>query len=334
MKRTVTGTEHLKNIRQQLNEGIKPPTETVRNLLGWYGVTRRGIRITNKILDDLKKFNLETTPTFENAYIADEVKFIDTKDAVTPNKGETDPTLRIHRLDAANNSPIKIKPQESITKAITTMLANDFSQLPVMTTDREVKGIVSWQSIGSRLSLEINGKFVDDFIDPVEVVDYQSSLNAAITIISNDGCVLVKNINKKICGIVTAADLTLEYQKLSQPFLLIGEIENFIRKLIRGRFSNRELNKVRMRKGESNFTGVSDLSFGEYRALIENEDNWQKLELQLDRVAFIKSLDQVREIRNDIMHFSPDDLLDADLAKLQYFADFLRTLHRIGALEN
>ena len=34
------------------------------------------------------------------------------------------------------------------------MLAHDFSQLPVMTTSREVKGAVSWKTIGSRLALK------------------------------------------------------------------------------------------------------------------------------------------------------------------------------------
>ena len=34
------------------------------------------------------------------------------------------------------------------------MLSNDFSQLPVMTGPRELKGIVSWKSIGSRLALD------------------------------------------------------------------------------------------------------------------------------------------------------------------------------------
>lgn len=51
-----------------------------------------------------------------------------------------DPTFRIGSLDAANKNPFVVSQDDKITKAVTLMLERDFSQVPVMQGEREVKG--------------------------------------------------------------------------------------------------------------------------------------------------------------------------------------------------
>ena len=53
---------------------------------------------------------------------------------------------------------------------------------------------------------------------------------------------------------------------------------------------------------------VSNLTLGEYLRLLENPDNWDKLELHVSREMFIERLDEIRQIRNDVMHFDPDGI--------------------------
>jgi hypothetical protein len=48
------------------------------------------------------------------------------------------------------------------------------------------------------------------------------------------------------------------------------------------------------------------LSIGDYQRVLQNQENWQALGWPLDRVAFGHRLGQLREARNDIMHFNPD----------------------------
>ena len=68
-------------------------------------------------------------------------------------------------------------------------------------------------------------------------------------------------------------------------------------------------------------------SFGEYVRLLENPANWAKLKLALDRVVFTKMLNQVRLVRNDVMHFDPDGIDAEQLEKLRQFSSFMdRTL--------
>ena len=144
---------------------------------------------------------------------------------------------------------------------------------------------------------------------------------------------LVQGPDKTIRGIVTATDLSNQFRNLAEPFLLIGEIENHIRKLIHGKYSVEDLRVARDGADAArDVNSISDLTFGEYIRLIENEERWKKLNLQVDRVEFVSRLSQVRTIRNDVMHFDPDGLMNEELTTLQNFATFLRSLRSFGAI--
>jgi predicted transcriptional regulator len=70
---------------------------------------------------------------------------------VTDDLAAEDPTYRIGRLEAAKRRPVSVAPDASVERAVTIMLSKDFSQLPVMTSERCVKGVISWSTIGHRL---------------------------------------------------------------------------------------------------------------------------------------------------------------------------------------
>ena len=73
------------------------------------------------------------------------------------------------------------------------------------------------------------------------------------------------------------------------------------------------------------------MNFGEYIRLLQNQDNWQKTKLKLDRVLFCQYLEEVREIRNDVMHFDPDGVDEANLEKLRRLASMFQ---RLGYIES
>ena len=76
-----------------------------------------------------------------------------------------DDKFRISALASSSDGVIKIHPDKSLEEATTVMLMHDFSQLPVMTTDRNVKGTISWKSIGTSLRLSDSPKLVKDCMD-------------------------------------------------------------------------------------------------------------------------------------------------------------------------
>ena len=201
-----------------------------------------------------------------------------------------------------------------------------------MTGTRDVKGLVSWRSIGSRLALKRPCATAKDCMDDVPVIPADEPLLAAIAAIVARDCVLVQALDKTICGIVTAADLSEQFRLLAEPYLLIGEIERGVRHLLHAKFSAKELQEARMPGDDRQVTGVSDLSFGEYVRLIQEESRWKRLGVEIDRVEFCKGLERIRELRNDVMHFDPGGLEPADIAFLNEYATFLRRLRSMGAV--
>lgn len=122
---------------------------------------------------------------------------------------------------------------------------------------------------------------------------------------------------------------------MSKPFLILGEIENYIRKLLDGKFTKEQLTgAVDPSDGCREIESVSDLTFGEYLRVLENPDRWSSLAINVDRKIFISNLDNIRKIRNSVMHFDPDGIDDSESEKLIQFCDFLRALERCGAFKN
>jgi CBS domain-containing protein len=336
----------------QAAEAVKrngPVDLTARQLLGWYGFSRRGSWVVSNIRKGLKKLGVRTEPDFDSVWIDLPIKLVSAKDAKLaepqlvinsadaaptpkPENGGATPSHRIGRLKAANTKPVSVKPDDKLETAVTLMMTNDFSQLPVMTSERDVKGIISWRSIGYRLALKQKCEAVRDCMQPHHEVPDTASMFDVILLLGKYECVLVRDPKKIIAGIVTAADISEQFRLLSEPFLLLGDIENDLRRLIERAFSLDELKAARdpndtARKVE----GVSDLTFGEYLRLLGDPAKWEKLKIALDRSEFVKTLNQVREARNDVMHFGSDPLDDATLGQLRKFSAFLQTLASLTA---
>jgi len=336
--------QKLAEIVKQTKEGIKPTPVIARTFIGWFGAQRRTVWNVYFIRDGLRKFGLVTDPDFEYAYIDSEISFL-----MAPKKKgaqaekETvpdlyaDPSYRIGRLASANrkaDSPLVwVKPDDPISKAVTLMIAHDYSQLPVMTSDREVKGVITWASLGSHLAWGKECKHVRECMVPHKEVNYDTYIFAAVEDIIANQYVLVRGADRVITGIVTATDLSLQFRQLGEPFLLLGEIENYIRRMIQEKYTIGELQGVCDpsdvgRKIQS----VSDLTLGEYLRLIGNPDNWSKLSVSIDRELFISKLDEIRRIRNDVMHFDTDAIPDEDVRKLRDFVRLMQSLARVGAI--
>jgi hypothetical protein len=225
------GYAKLKQISASLERGEKVEPITVRELLTWFEAKRRGWQICLMINEALADAHLATRPHFEHQYIDGDIEFIAADETGSealsktlaeadktgaaasaesevipfPKAGEasappviSNPTYRIWKLRAANTSPVSVSPNASITAAVTIMLANDFSQLPVMVGDRDVKGVVSWSSIGRNLALGTTCDEVRECMEPARVISADISLFSAITEIDSGQYVLVRDNANKI----------------------------------------------------------------------------------------------------------------------------------------
>ena len=61
---------------------------------------------------------------------------------------------------------------------------------------------------------------------------------------------------------------------------------------------------------------------------MEDREKWAKLRLEIDRKLFVELLNDVREVRNDVMHFRPDSSEPEDLNKVRMLRRLLEQLVR------
>lgn len=323
-----------KRLKDDLTKGVAPDPErlTVRQFLSWFGFERRGPRQVSRIRNMLNELDLRVVPEFDVAWIDSEISIeLDPAavDGVAESEDAPDPTIRISVIEAANRPPVYVQPDSALEVATTLMQAHDFSQLPVMQTEYEVKGVISWESIGTKLSLGETCKFVRDCMNPnVGVVSHETPLASAIGAISQHGYVLVEKVGK-VSGIVTSTDVVEQFMQLAGPFLHIGEIEGYLRSLIHRRFTRPEMEEA-LSRGERqesrSDTAPEGLTLGDYCQLLGRDSLWKKLNLKLDRKTFVHQMNGVRELRNDVMHFRPEGLEENDAKSLESFASFLRNL--------
>ena len=299
---------------------------TVRELI-WVGsITRaEATLLIRRIRAKFAELNLRTVPDFEREHIDGDISIELDMEATAVRTDPVDPTVRIGVLPTAHRPPISVRPTDPLDKATTTMLIHDFSQLPVMVNPRNVKGVVSWRSIGTAFALGRLGDEVRHGMEEHREIAIDAPFFDAIKDIWEHGYVLVRDLDRTISGIVTASDFARQFAQLAQPFLVIGEIELHLRNLV-SKFTlsgdGGGIRMIRIRPIE----GSWDLNFGAYCRLLANRDRWDKLGLRVDRATFMRNLDQVREMRNEVMHFAPDGLDPKRVAKLERVAMFLRML--------
>jgi hypothetical protein len=90
--------------------------------------------------------------------------------------------------------------------------------------------------------------------------------------------VLVRGPDKRIVGIVTSSDLSAQFQALTEPFLLLSEVENDLRRIIQSKYQPEDLQTAKDPADTSRtIASVHDMNFGEYIRLLENGEQWKKL---------------------------------------------------------
>jgi CBS domain-containing protein len=352
--------EKLKELAQQIKTSGKSRQVKVRTLLSWFGAQRRGSQVVREVRSALKRTKLVAQPDFEQAYIdgkvslraasvptvsrsaqkneqsatpaavvpGEEIAPVPTEEIALVSEDYSDPVPRIEMLDAANRRPTCVTRDSKVREAITKMLMNDFSQLPVTQNERDVDGLVSWKSIGEATVANKKCEFVRECMDRnVEILRKSTPLLKAVQVIAERDIVLVKDNTNRIVGLVTATDISLQFRALAEPFLLLKEIENHIRALIvRAKYSLEVLVKAKDPTDDRKISGVSDLTFGEYLRLFEDRENWNSIGYNLSRTSFLETLHKIRRIRNDVMHFHPDGISNQDLGILRDAVKFLQSL--------
>lgn len=228
-----------------------------------------------------------------------------------------------HSTEATPGNPVTARLEDSIQEALTIMLENDFDQLPVV-SDRGVEGAVTYKSVAKyaksmdepdfdetsvKFALDRNPEFVDSERDIFELFDT----------LAEDDFVLIGDSNR-LDGMLTRYDVFYFLEDQVEPILQIGEIEESLRYLFRTSCDNLEQRiedtfADRAEHDESYHLPekVEDFTFDEYRMFMMRNLDELPPHLSRDRDMVEDLLEDVRDIRNALLHFRSDaDEVDRD----------------------
>jgi hypothetical protein len=203
------------------------------------------------------------------------------------------------------------------------MLLNDYSQLAVMEGQRNLRGAVTWKSIAQARNVSPSARFSDAITEAIDV-PYDKDLRDVLPTLEASEFVFVRDAKNIISGIVTTADLVHVYGELATPFLLIGELDQVLRQVISKNFTIEQVASLGGPESARKIESFDDLSMGDYQRVLGNQDLWNKLGWPLERDVFVRRLNELRIIRNDVMHFNPDPLPFDAVTRLR---NAIRVLH-------
>ena len=328
--------ERLKEARNRAD--AKDPVEmSVRELLALWDAKARGPRINQRIEADLANHGLVTSPSFRKVTIdapvhlasaSQEAETSLTVPSDADDAEELDVGLTVGNLPSALGGVEAVAPTATFDEAITVMLLNGFSQLAVLSGRYSLRGAVTWQSIAHTRHANPSASFFDAIV-PAHEARYDQELIEVLPALEASEFVFVRDEKNAVAGIVTTTDVVHAYGELATPFFLIGELDQVLRQLISRTFTLDEVILLCDSDGARPIGSYDDLDMGDYQRVLENPDKWEKLRWPLSRGAFIKRLDELRVIRNDVTHFNPDPVPEDAVDKLR---NILKLLREYGAI--
>jgi len=316
-----------------------PESLTVRQLLVLWEARGRGHRVVDHVLADLDNHGLITEPDFRKVSLDSLITLLAAPSAqqqddasgpasdAEPQKDgdELDVGLTLGNLASASAGVTSVNPGDSIAKAMTLMRMNDFSQLPVMTSTREIKGSVTWKSIAKALA-HSQSPSLTDALEPTSIHAYDEDLVDVLGVLYKNDFLFVRDSKREINGVVTTADVVRLYGETATPFFVIGEIDHLLRGAVSDTWTVNQVVSVCDPDGTRGIESHDDLSFGDYQRMMEGDERFASLGWPLDRATFIKRLDEVREIRNGVAHFDLDPQGETRVELLVNFLKLMRDL--------
>ncbi|WP_198170434.1 restriction system modified-DNA reader domain-containing protein [Actinoplanes awajinensis] len=326
-----------------------PEQLTVRDLLRRWGAQERDREVVTQIDADLANHGLLTVPDFRAVGLDTVITLTVTPGPEEPSQADKaaeltatprsfSPTLAsdeeespeigqtLGNLLPDDHRLISVKPSASLNEAVTQMVMNDFSQVPVLSGERDLRGAVTWRSIAvaRQAGTDIT---LGDAMKPARDYPYDTRLLDVLDALLKEEFVFVRSHDKRIYGIVTAADVVHVYDQMATPFFLIGEVDQELRHLIRSRFEIEDIQLVCM--AGTDLQSFDDMTMGDYLAVLRNSDCWEKLGWDLDRKVFGEHLEEIRKIRNKVTHFNnPDPIPQSDVNRLRNFLTVIRTFDK------
>ena len=132
--------------------------------------------------------------------------------------------------------------------------------------------------------------YVKEAMEETVIINVNRSLFDAARLVAESDCILIRDNQEVISGILTSYDLSVNFAERSEPFLLLEQIEKHVRRYVENKLSVSEMQDVpRSPTPERPITDASRLSFGDYVRILQRPERWKKWDYPLTRLYLSRS---------------------------------------------
>jgi predicted transcriptional regulator len=226
---------------------------------------------------------------------------------------------RVESLIPVQQEITAVPPEMRVSEALKLMQQKRFSQLPVVAGDA-VLGVFSYRSFSTKaIAKEKSAKDplgdlpVEEFLEEFEYVHPTEDWNRVLKYLDRDDAFFVGH-RDGLEGMVTTIDMFEYFRAIANPFILIAEIEQSLRLIIRTCIDSAKLPEAL----ENSLSGIyqeekiplklSSMTFDNLVQIISSSANWPYFEEMFGRQPQTRKrtenrLRQTGQWRNTVFHF-------------------------------
>ena len=135
---------------------------------------------------------------------------------------------KVRNIPAASSGIDSVKPNDNLIKVITLMKLKDYSQVAVMTTKHNIKGVITWKLIANSNSHDLDNTLAEEIMSTKINQAYldDNIINLLETFkLSDEDYVFVKDKKNVWSGIVTSHDIIIKYSDQISPLISLEKVE-------------------------------------------------------------------------------------------------------------
>lgn len=203
---------------------------------------------------------------------------------------------------------------EPVTAMFDEMLRSKRDHVGVTDEDGMLIGCANWIEVCSEMHSSPE-TLAGQFVSPAREVHASEKLFSQTSDIIKRGFVCVVDDSGAVTGAVNCADIAAEHERRMLPLSLIEEIEVRLRRRISGRVQVRFTR--RNGKVSTEWKQRDRLTFGDYVALIREDESFKSMGWGMPGSRLSKAVDRVRIIRNAVFHHKPGRPNQDDVTELE-----------------
>lgn len=188
-------------------------------------------------------------------------------------------SLPAKHLLQEQSTPVTVCTDDTLTHALTLMIKNDFSQLPVVDEEEKPIGIVTTDSIARallNLGTKVKDLHVIDAVVKAPTFPVDEDLLYLLDFLLKSSAVLIVDGNRKLIGIITDYDTTQYFRGRAEDIVLVEDIESTLKSHIKSVYGAVEEETAALQEAVdslgNSWDGMRKKSFASLKHLCKNEN--------------------------------------------------------------